>query len=133
MWPGDIGEPDDVDATTTISGTSHRLISPSALSSVRFATSGVTMLYGSVAPVHDHCSSGSKLFGGALSVHCGTPLSLSCTWHMSTGPLSPEPFASSPEFGRAPGPQATTRTTTPSRMFTTAGAYASTVCASTNT
>ena len=125
MWPGALGEPEDVEATTTTSGMSHRLISPSALSSVRFATSGVTMLYGSLAPVQVHWMSGSKASGGARSVHCGTPFPMSsCTWHKSTGPESPlAPLPSAPPPpGRLGEPQATRAQTTVHRTVLSTGA-----------
>src|SRR5512144_1155154 len=74
------------------SGMSQRFTSPSLLSSVKFATSGVTMLpwkYG-VWPgsSHDHFSFGSNEFGGCGGeVHVGAlPPTLSGgTWHLSTG------------------------------------------------
>ena len=63
------------DATTTTSGMSHRSIAPSPLSSVRFATSGDTMLLVSpFGPFHIHWITGSKLFGAAAFVQFGTPL-----------------------------------------------------------
>ena len=74
-------------ATTTTSGTSHRSISPSPLSSVRFATSGVTQQ--ADLPSHSHCTSGSKASGGADSLQSGNPSPFSATLQMSpTGPVS---------------------------------------------
>src|SRR5664279_602931 len=74
---------------------SHRSIAPSPLSSVRFATSGETMLLVSpFGPFHIHWISGSKLFGGAAFVQFGTPLVSSWTLHLLTyasGPPLPLP------------------------------------------
>ena len=69
-----------------MSGVSHRSISPSPLSSVRLATTGVTTTCVSPSwPGHAHWMSGSKLSGGAASVH-GTFASMaSTTLHRSTG------------------------------------------------
>src|SRR4051812_43581385 len=107
MWPADRGVPEELDATTITSGTSHRSIEPSPLSSVMFATSGDTMLNTSPpGPVQLHCSSGSKLLGGAVSVHMPTPLVSSWTLHLSTTASTPSSAPPSPLFGRLPGPHA---------------------------
>ena len=113
MWPGSAGEPVPVEATTTMSGVSHRSISPSALSSVRFATSGVTMLLVSpLGPIHIHWISGSKLSGGATSLQIGTPLPSSWTLHWSiAGASGWSPPSPGPSW-RLPGPHATSTTAT---------------------
>src|SRR3569623_2778358 len=110
MCPGSSGWPTPVDATTTTSGTSHRSIAPSPLSSVRFATSGVTMLLVSpFGPIHIHWMSGSKLFAGATSVQFGTPFESSVTLQRLTGSASTDPLPPSPPLpSRCGDPHAVT-------------------------
>ena len=66
---------------------SHRSIAPSPLSSVRLATSGVAELPPSTcAEPHDHCTSGSKLSGGALSLQSPIASMSSTTLQLGAGP-----------------------------------------------
>src|SRR4051812_46222155 len=82
---------------TMTSGMSHRLILPSPLSSVRFATSGVVRLPTKPPSpsvlFHVHFVTGANEFGGDDCVQSSAaPLSLSGgTTHLSTGPPSPVP------------------------------------------
>src|SRR5258706_14065286 len=101
MWPTEFGEPDEADATTMTSGTSHKSIAPSPLSSVMFATSGATIEYNSGdGPAHVHWISGSKLFGGAVEVHMPTRMTSGCTLHWWNGgappTTTPTPLGSGP-------------------------------------
>src|SRR5690349_9557850 len=78
------------------SGTSHRSISPSLLSSVRLATSGVVIDCDSpLRPLNDHCTSGSNASGGAVS-------SQSPTASMSSTTLQVGPCVMSPVSGSVP-------------------------------
>ena len=84
---------------TMTSGMSHKFTSPSLLSSVKFATSGVTMLPWMTLPVaggasHVHFTFGSNEFGGCGgAVHVGalSPVPSGGTWHLSTGGPLPSP------------------------------------------
>src|SRR5689334_4243288 len=78
------------------SGTSHRSISPSLLSSVRLATSGVVIDCDSpLRPMNDHCTSGSNASGGAV-------IEQSPTASMSSTTLQLGPCVMLPVSGKVP-------------------------------